>query len=1350
MDIEIKFSGRTDTIRAYFDDDPYDLAEPPPTAKAVSISRSHSESPINVTSPPPAASSTSSNAISSASRARLNSNPAAESSIAYGRTRQNSTASAVGLLTRRNSEDLTPNRYSVRSPEYYLEPHADEDTSAFDRGSFRRHSEAIPHRDRMDSMSAEYSPIRRDDNTTGIDTADDEDEEAQLYERLQRGGGAGEWGSGGGNAKSLMAGLKPVSRSLEMGKKSMLPNAPAMNNPSKLNAQKQGIVGKSVSDRLHHTAELMRKKKEMLTKKAALDAQKKLDANKFHLNRHSQELAERNMGARYKDGHHLTDTLYQEGIKAVEEKKQKAQAVAKQRETMVRDWSCVKCGTFHVIPSTTTTGVVSGGGAGGSGGGGAGGKWVVPRELKCSKCGWNHQHSDAAPSFTPVNVGLTLHEDPQWLKNRQLLVAEEGQGSVHQYLYQTGMQREKILHFNRELWEEIDAQLPFAPTLPESSQRIVQKYKRGVPGHGGNGNGGIGGGGDGQGSTTSSITAESYGGGSERDDATMGGLSLSTHYRFNARLTGPALHDYLNRPTVERLVSTHTRSMAEEALVRHQQGAQTTGPTSTTAAATVEEREKRLNDLVYEYEAKEKRCKEAERHQLARDPVTGQRLFHPKVPDIPDELRSGRLVSVGGGGGGGGGGGSTAKGHPIWEKLVEKNKESEAKKLLMQRKAVEKTLAELQAHQVRALPTSNEILQESTSRNIAVLFRLLLAHTRGGDLTLPSSSSSTSPSPELVPPATDREASSPEPDPLQQPQQQQSQQMQRARKATSTAAARSNPTAAAAAAAAGGANPSPSPVIDVDRIHRISQNIQQWEAMTLDLAMVQPALMVNEVSTLLMDMKKLRWNEVHRAAATATGTVGATGGGAGDADTVADGADASSPSSSASLVVTFPQFKALALKCIRFRNGPGRGYVFAPKKKPEVALQLKEAQEQEETFRPTIDARSQELTKPRQEAYRRIPIEDMLHADGQKVQQRIDAERTEKERREQAAWSFQPTLYQPPPYVVSTLQASTQAPVFASGNGNVHFPPKPLPPAATTTAAAAGAASSGPTATSTATATRRPAHRSLQTPAEVRYHRFTQQQQQLQTAAQPSRSSPPARSPSLPAAAADDDEEEAEEEEVEEARGAAAGEADSHASWGVAPEDVVSSSSRSDTRYARRPPPLPSTVTQRRGGSGGGGGGGYGVDDSEGPPHRRLHVEELRGGGAGAGHHRRGGVDRSTQPQQRQQQAPPPPPPLPEGLSTGHPLPRGTGALQLTRAHEARGGRQPQPQLQPRPASGRKSTVAVAAHHPQAAAAAAAATGPSTGGAAGGGGYLQRMMSSKSNRSQSSNHSLTISRSNNK
>lgn len=27
MDIEIKFSGRTDTIRAYFDDDPYDLAE---------------------------------------------------------------------------------------------------------------------------------------------------------------------------------------------------------------------------------------------------------------------------------------------------------------------------------------------------------------------------------------------------------------------------------------------------------------------------------------------------------------------------------------------------------------------------------------------------------------------------------------------------------------------------------------------------------------------------------------------------------------------------------------------------------------------------------------------------------------------------------------------------------------------------------------------------------------------------------------------------------------------------------------------------------------------------------------------------------------------------------------------------------------------------------------------------------------------------------------------------------------------------------------------------------------------------------------------------------------------------
>jgi hypothetical protein len=902
-----------------------------------SISKLSSESPsVPITN---SATSVLSSAVTS--RSRLNSG---EPYSYSNRTRQNSLSSSVGLM-RKNSDDWTPNRYSVRSPEYYLEPHNDDD-SAFDRGAHRRNSETTQFRE----VSSEYSPRRDDSNvnspfekivegnehsitdarlqknngntnnnpeTENDDNGNEEDEEANmfrnlrdqvhndeseedeealLYEQLQR----------GNNSKTFVDGLKPVCKSLEMGKKSMLPNAPGMSNPSELNRQKKGIVGKSASERLHHTAELMRRKKEMLSKKAEAESKKKLEETKFQLNRHSQEITEK-MGSRYKDGD-IAAKLYQEGVKATEERKSKEIEVQKIQESIIRDWSCVKCGTFHTISSAAANAL----------------KWSK-KEYACSKCHWVQQE---VQTFKPTNVGLSLNEEgEEFLKARRNLVVEEGKGNVHEYLYHTGMQREKILHFNRELWDEIDAQMPFAPTIPESSKRILSKYQRSSN----NGNE----------SSASSIT-ESY---NVRDD--MSGLSLSTHFRFHSRLSGPALQEYLNRPTVERLVNTQTRSAMDEAILRDMMNPQ---PVSS-SLSTVDERKKFVDRLVYEYKDKNIRQQKEEKRRYASDPFTGQKLFQPRVPDIPDEIRSGRSVSTG-------------KGGPIWEKLVEKNKETEKKKLRIQKKAVEDTLKELRDNQVKALPISNEILQESTDKNLEELYRLLLACNEDG-VGAEIDDNNTEENLSLL--NENNEENNPqenEESPLEP-------------------ASRFSPTIEVKNARS--SSPSNIPKINTKRIHMISQRLENWKERRLDLAAVQPMLMINEVSTLLLDMKKCLLTQRKKQ---------------GESDVP--------------LFITFMEFKKLAMKCIRFRNGPGKGYIFAPKKRPEVALQLQKEQLLEETFRPEIDRHSQEISKGRQEAYRQVAIEDLLQADGEKLKKRLECEREKKKQQENEVFSFQPILYKPP------------------------------------------------------------------------------------------------------------------------------------------------------------------------------------------------------------------------------------------------------------------------------------------------------------------------------------------------
>ena len=80
-------------------------------------------------------------------------------------------------------------------------------------------------------------------------------------------------------------------------------------------------------------------------------------------------------------------------------------------------------------------------------------------------------------------------------------------------------------------------------------------------------------------------------------------------------------------------------------------------------------------------------------------------------------------------------------------------------------------------------------------------------------------------------------------------------------------------------------------------------------------------------------------------------------------------------------LVTFDEFRTLALRAIKHRNGTGKAYICAPKKKPEVAMQMVIKNLKEETFHPTIDKNSLQLAqRPVTSKLKTVAIEDILQA----------------------------------------------------------------------------------------------------------------------------------------------------------------------------------------------------------------------------------------------------------------------------------------------------------------------------------------------------------------------------------
>ncbi len=167
-----------------------------------------------------------------------------------------------------------------------------------------------------------------------------------------------------------------------------------------------------------------------------------------------------------------------------------------------------------------------------------------------------------------------------------------------------------------------------------------------------------------------------------------------------------------------------------------------------------------------------------------------------------------------------------------------------------------------------------------------------------------------------------------------------------------------------------------------DAICKLSASLENWHLQELDLAKVHPSMMINEVKALIIDIK----DEKARAGKFE------------------------------SLIVSFDDFCELVRKCINRRNGPGKRYVYVPKKRPDVTIELINKIRKEETFQPSINKTTATIVS-RDTKRNAAPIEELLLEEGKKVKEKVEKKREEKEAKEEKACTFEPAMFRPPKHI---------------------------------------------------------------------------------------------------------------------------------------------------------------------------------------------------------------------------------------------------------------------------------------------------------------------------------------------
>jgi hypothetical protein len=183
-------------------------------------------------------------------------------------------------------------------------------------------------------------------------------------------------------------------------------------------------------------------------------------------------------------------------------------------------------------------------------------------------------------------------------------------------------------------------------------------------------------------------------------------------------------------------------------------------------------------------------------------------------------------------------------------------------------------------------------------------------------------------------------------------------------------------------------------------LNAVSEKLESFEGLSLDVRTIDPTLVLEDVQDLLSDLRELGIKNAEKAQANA---------------------ESEKKDDESVYFVSFEQFRTMIQQCTAKRSGGvGRSYIFAPKPRDTAVRQMIDEESKEYTYRPTIDSKSDELA--RRKGRGEVPIDVILNGEAILREQRMQTTKSMLDLNENKECTFKPKLYAAPSHIIPTYR----------------------------------------------------------------------------------------------------------------------------------------------------------------------------------------------------------------------------------------------------------------------------------------------------------------------------------------
>ena len=214
----------------------------------------------------------------------------------------------------------------------------------------------------------------------------------------------------------------------------------------------------------------------------------------------------------------------------------------------------------------------------------------------------------------------------------------------------------------------------------------------------------------------------------------------------------------------------------------------------------------------------------------------------------------------------------------------------------------------------------------------------------------------------------------------------------------------------------------------------VSEKLEKFDNLTLDIRTIDPNLVVEEVQALLSDLRTLG---LKNASLQLQKLEDDQRGQEKGQEEEQEQKEATPAASDIYYFVSFEQFQGMIKQCTAKRaGGVGRSYIYTPKVRDTTVKEMLAEESKEYTYCPTITEKSKQLAKNRGRGD--VAIDVILNDEAYMRDQRMQHMKTLIEYDQNKECTFKPTLYAPPKSVIPTYRGQPRA--VAPGDMEVCIP----------------------------------------------------------------------------------------------------------------------------------------------------------------------------------------------------------------------------------------------------------------------------------------------------------------------